>query len=69
MSTDPLVAALVQRRTDLGWAQTKLAREVGWSASHVQRLEAGGNPKLSTLRALADALGCDLTLVAKDGSE
>jgi len=63
--TDPLLLALTQRRTDLGWAQVKLARELGWNAGHIVRLETGGNPKLSTLRALADALGCDLVLVAK----
>ena len=65
--TDPLLLALTQRRTQLGWAQVKLARELGWNAGHIVRLETDGNPKLSTLRALADALGCDLALVAKDG--
>jgi len=62
---DPLVAALKQRREELGWDPIKLTREFNWSASALLRFEAGGDPRLSTVRKVAEALGCDLTLVPK----
>lgn len=68
-TVDPLVAALAARRIELGWEPMKLGRELGWNGGQILQVETGGNPRLSTLRRMADAMGCDLVLTPKDGNE
>jgi len=49
---------LAALRLQHGWSQAELARQVGTSQSYIGRLEMGGiDPKLSTIRKIALALG------------
>jgi len=66
---DPLVAALKQRREELGWEPIKLTREFNWSSAALIRFEAGGDPRLSTVRKVAEALGGDLAFVTAADKE
>lgn len=46
-------------RQDKGWSQFQLSEKTGIKVNHISRLEQGeGDPKLSTLYKLMDALGC-----------
>ena len=46
--------------------QGELANVVGTSQAHISSLEAGkGNPQMSTLYAVADALDCEIVLVPR----
>lgn len=55
--------ALRARRRDLGLTQAELGQRAGLAAKHVSRIENGTHePKVSTLFALASALGLDLVL-------
>lgn len=48
-------------RADRGWSVEQLARESGLSVGIVSQIERGrGNPSLSTMRRLAEALGFEL---------
>ena len=48
-------------RSERGWSVEQLARESGLSVGIVSQIERGkGNPALSTMRNLADALGFEL---------
>jgi transcriptional regulator with XRE-family HTH domain len=51
-------------RESRGWNLTDLAARTGLDPANLSRLERGeGNPRLSTLERLADALGCRVNLV------
>lgn len=53
-------------RKRAGLAQAELARMVGVSVGPLHRIEAGtGNPRLSTLVAVLDALGLELTVASR----
>jgi transcriptional regulator with XRE-family HTH domain len=54
-----LGAKVRELRTQQGYTQEELARRAQLDAKHVQTIEAGrANATVSTLVALADALGC-----------
>ncbi|QJQ01495.1 MarR family transcriptional regulator [Herbaspirillum rubrisubalbicans] len=55
-------AQLKQARQTKGWSQRALARACGLHQPQVARAEAGHDVQLSTLVALASALGCTLAL-------
>ena len=68
-----MARALRRLRLDAGLTQEALAYAAGISRNHVQLLErgvgGGANPRLSTLYALADALGCKvIDLLPPDAS-
>lgn len=52
-------------RTQLGMTQADLAQAAGVSRMTVSRIEAGYDPRLSTLYELIRALGMDVLLVPK----
>jgi transcriptional regulator with XRE-family HTH domain len=55
-----LAASLRRHRLALGWTQQDLAVTAGLSVGIVSQLEQGatGDPRISTLSAIARALGC-----------
>ena len=58
--------ALRSRRKELGLTQVQLGLRAGIAAKHVSRIENGTHePKVSTLFALASALGLELVLGEK----
>jgi ribosome-binding protein aMBF1 (putative translation factor) len=62
-----LGAAVRERRLDLGWSQTELARRAGMTQSAVARFEAGGAvPTILVLERLARALRLGLTVAFDD---
>jgi transcriptional regulator with XRE-family HTH domain len=63
-----------QLREAKGWSQDELARRVGLTSKTISNYETGARgikePPLSTVRALADALGVPLdALLAEPGNE
>jgi transcriptional regulator with XRE-family HTH domain len=62
--TDPLVTALRQRREQLGLPAAHLAEQLGMYPTQLHQIERG-NPTVKTLRAIAEALGCDIELVER----
>lgn len=56
----PKGAEIRYRREQKGWGQEQLANTVGYSASTIQRVEAGKPTYLKTLADIAQALGCEL---------
>jgi transcriptional regulator with XRE-family HTH domain len=60
-----IVETLEAARETQGMTQAELASRAGTSRVTVGRIEAGFDPKLSTLYELARALGLELTLVPK----
>lgn len=58
---DPLIVRLRQAREDADHSQRKVARAVGIGHGHLSQIETGNvDPKLSTVRRLADYLGVPL---------
>lgn len=58
------VPRLRQLRRLKGWTQQELARRAGVTEQTVVRLEAGqGEPRVSTMRAVAEALGVEIRQV------
>jgi ribosome-binding protein aMBF1 (putative translation factor) len=54
---------VVERRHALGLSQAELASLVGTTQSAIARLESGGRPpRIDTLRRIAEALDCQLTV-------
>ncbi|MFL5737479.1 MAG: helix-turn-helix domain-containing protein [Actinomycetota bacterium] len=49
--------AIRKAREERGWSQEQLAYRSGLSAKTIQKLEAGEDTRVSTLRKIADALG------------
>src|SRR5574343_209081 len=60
-----IVEVLEQSRKTQGLTQDDLAKRAGTSRITVGRVEAGFDPKLSTVYEMARALGLELTLVPK----
>ncbi|MEY2621821.1 MAG: hypothetical protein RIT26_1641 [Pseudomonadota bacterium] len=60
-----IIDALETARESAGLTQAELAQKAGTSRVTVGRIEAGFDPKLSTVYELARALGLELTLVPK----
>jgi len=55
---DPLVIRLRDKRKELGLSQRALASDIGVGHGHLSLIETGVvDPKLSTLRRMADRLG------------
>lgn len=60
--------ALKHYREQRGWSQVKLAKRSGLTQSEISRIELGGivGPSLSTVSALANALGLPLFRLMED---
>lgn len=66
MSVDPLITQLRERRHQRRVKPYVLADLSGVCFQAVYKVESGErDPRLSTLRRLADALGCDIALVPR----
>lgn len=64
-----LARAFAVRRRELGLTQSELALLAGVGRSTVQTIESGKDTsQLDGIIAIADALGCDLTLVTRAGT-
>jgi transcriptional regulator with XRE-family HTH domain len=65
----PIGDQLKELRKAAGLSQMELARASGLSLSVITQLEQGRatDPKLSTLKALAKALGCTLDELGQNG--
>jgi y4mF family transcriptional regulator len=64
-----LAETFVARRHQLRMTQAELALLAGVGRSTVQALEGGKNTvQLDSVVAVADALGCDIALLARAGS-
>jgi predicted transcriptional regulator len=58
---DPLIVRLKARRRELGRSQRKVAAAIGVGHGHLSQIETGAvDPKLSTVRRLAEHLGVPL---------
>jgi transcriptional regulator with XRE-family HTH domain len=67
----PFGEQLQKLRKAKGLSQLDLSRSTGLSLSIIAQLEQGQatNPRLSTVKALADALGCTLDALGRDPAE
>jgi transcriptional regulator with XRE-family HTH domain len=67
----PLKDRLRELRTAAGLTQQELAVKAGLSVSAVVQLEAGRvpDPRVSTMKALAKALGCSVDDMIANGGE
>jgi hypothetical protein len=63
----PLNRCLWFLRKRRGLTQAQLARKAGVARSLIARVEAGGDVRLSTLRAIFDALGFGLLMLPAAG--
>lgn len=54
------------RRRALGLAQTAMKARIGMGQQQYQRIEAGGNANLDTLKLVADGLNAELMLVPRN---
>lgn len=62
----PLVEQLLRRRARLGMSQVELATRTGRASPRLSVIERGQvDPRLSTLMAMAEALGVDLVAVPR----
>jgi transcriptional regulator with XRE-family HTH domain len=52
-------------REQRGWSQLRLAVEAGLIPNTIWRLERGYDPRLSTLRSIADAFGIEVADLLK----
>lgn len=67
---DDLGHAIRRRRREIGWTQDELAARSGLAAKHVSRIENGLlEVRLSTVLALAAALGLDLSVTRRFGGD
>lgn len=58
LQPDPLIVRLRDRRLALERSQREVAAEIGIGHGHLSQIEAGVvDPKISTIRRLADHLG------------
>lgn len=61
-----VVKTIINQRIKRGWSQTKLAEAIGSRQPVISRLERGeGNPSLSTLHKIANALDLSLQISMK----
>lgn len=61
-----LVKTIINQRIKRGWSQTQLAEAIGSRQPVISRLEQGnGNPSLSTLQKVAEALDLSLQVSMK----
>lgn len=58
-------------RRDKGWSQAELATKAGIKTSHISTMETSdaGDPKLSTIYKLLNALGCSPNTLLQDEEE
>ena len=59
----PLLDQIKTRRVELGFKQSDMQMRVGMSRQQYQRLEASGNPRLSTLELVAKGLNSEIMLI------
>jgi len=61
--TQPRLGALIQaQREDRGWPVRRLAARAGLAPATVSQIETGdADPRLSTIKKIAEALGHDLS--------
>jgi ribosome-binding protein aMBF1 (putative translation factor) len=65
-SEHELVKTIIRERIKRGWSQTQLAEAIGSRQPVISRLEQGnGNPSLSTLQKVAQALDLSLQVSMK----
>lgn len=65
---DPLILELARRRENLWLTRRAVARRAGLGLDMVQSYERGDRcPGLWAVQRWADALGCDVVLVPRDG--
>lgn len=70
MHFEDLIQVIKERREMLQVTQETLATLSGVGLRTLRQFESGkGNPTLSTLQKLTDALGLDLVLVVKNKNE
>jgi predicted transcriptional regulator len=55
-----------ERRSKLGFYQSQVGQDSGMTQQMVQRIEAGNDCKLSSLKRTAKALGTDIALVPEE---
>jgi ribosome-binding protein aMBF1 (putative translation factor) len=61
-----VVKTIIRERIKRGWSQTQLAEAIGSRQPVISRLEQGsGNPSLSTLQKIAQALDLSLQVSMK----
>jgi HTH-type transcriptional regulator/antitoxin HipB len=53
------------RRRTLGLSQTAMKARIGMGQQQYQRIEAGGNANLDTLKLIADGLNAELMLIPR----
>lgn len=65
---DRMRERITQAREEKGYSPEELALRAGLSAKQIRRIEAGDsrNPHLSTVRAIAEATGKDVTWIRPD---
>ncbi|MGR7921294.1 helix-turn-helix domain-containing protein [Zobellella denitrificans] len=61
-----LAPILKQRRQQLSLNQKDMLMRIGMSQQQYQRIEAGGDPRLSTLLRIAEGMGLELLLVPRE---
>lgn len=62
-----LLVKLVAYRREQNITQKELAKNIGMSYARLSKIEVGDNiPRLDTLLKIADGLGLEVALVAKD---
>lgn len=67
MHFNKLIATIKERREMLQVTQETLAQLSGVGLRTLKQFESGkGNPTLTTLQKLADALGMEVSLIIKD---
>lgn len=67
MSDIPQV--LEDRRKKLGLTQKDMLMRIGMSQQQYQRIEAGGDPRLSTLLRVLEGMGLELRLVPREKAQ
>ncbi|SHG28673.1 Helix-turn-helix [Microbulbifer donghaiensis] len=61
-----LTSQIKKRRLQLGLQQKDMNLRIGMSQQQFQRIEAGGNPRLSSLELIAEGLEAELMLVPRE---
>lgn len=60
---------LKKRRLQLGLKQKDMYMRIGLSRQQYQRLESKGNPRLNTLKLIAQGLNSELMLIPKEKAQ